>query len=231
MNEENGGWYGWRLFWGLWIVALLLISYFKYPEVRNLADQAYQALISGDEELLQDWLGQLGAWGPVAIVITMTVQMFLLVVPSIVLIVVSVVSYGPLWGLLLIVASVIVASTIGYCIGSLLSRITVKKIVGHEKEEKLERYVDRYGLWVIVITRLSPLFSSDAVSFVSGLLNMNYWKFMAATLAGIIPLTGLVAFFGSGNRHLEYGLTIISIVSVIGLAVYIYFDRRRFNKE
>lgn len=231
MESEKLRRYGWTLYWTWFFVAIAVISYFKYPEFRDAVDTGFHAMISGDRAVLQDWMGRLGPWGPFAIVLTMTAQMFLIVVPSFLLIVIAVLTYGPFRGLLLILASVFVASTVGYVIGRFLSPMTVEKLVGAEKREKLERFVDRYGLWVVLVTRMSPLLSSDAISFVGGLVKLKYWKFIAATVGGIGPLVGLVAYYGGGERDFEKGLIVVSLLSVVALAIYIYLDRRRSREE
>jgi uncharacterized membrane protein YdjX (TVP38/TMEM64 family) len=226
MDDKLRG-YGWSLFWTWFFVSIVAISYFKYPEFRDAVDTGFHAMISGDRSVMRDWMGRLGPWGPFAVVLAMTAQMFLIVVPSFLLIVVAVLAYGPIRGLVLILASVFVASSVGYGIGRFLSPMTVERIVGPEKREKLEEYVDRYGLWVVLVTRMSPLLSSDAISFMGGLVKLKYWKFIAATVGGIAPLVGAVAYFGGGDRDFEQGLIVISVLSVVVLAVYIYLDRRR----
>jgi len=50
-----------------------------------------------------------------------------------------------------------------------------------------------YGFWAIIVTRVNPFLSNDAISFVGGLLRMGYWKFIAAALVGIAPLTSFIA--------------------------------------
>jgi uncharacterized membrane protein YdjX (TVP38/TMEM64 family) len=64
-------------------------------------------------------------------------------------------------------------------------------------------YVNRYGTLVVFITRITPVLSNDAVSLISGVLNMRFWKFMGATIAGITPLTILIAYFGENNDRLK----------------------------
>ncbi len=49
--------------------------------------------------------------------------------------------------------------------------------------------MDDYGFWAIIVTRINPFLSNDAISFVGGLLRMGYWKFIGAiyveTLIGL----------------------------------------------
>ncbi len=209
------------------IIAGVLASYFLLPGVKHFFTEAYNTLTSENEQKISNWVGQLGFWGPFFIIVAMSVQMFLIVVPSPLLIVVSVLAYGPYWGSLISVAAVALASTIGYFIGRYLGIAVIDRLIGHKKEQQIEFYVERYGFWAVVITRLAPVLSNDAISFVGGILGMNYWKFIGATLGGIIPLTVLIAYFGENNHRLKVGLIVVSAVSLVFLIVYIIYDRRK----
>ncbi|WP_373055639.1 TVP38/TMEM64 family protein [Zunongwangia sp. H14] len=87
--------------------------------------------------------------------------------------------------------------------------------------------MEDYGFWAVIIARVSPVLSNDATSFVAGLLRMGYWKFIAATLAGIIPLTGAIAYLGGNFQRLKSGLIWISAVSLVLLIIYIIYDRKK----
>jgi uncharacterized membrane protein YdjX (TVP38/TMEM64 family) len=79
----------------------------------------------------------------------------------------------------------------------------------------------------VFITRITPLLSNDAISFVSGILGMNYWKFIAATIGGITPLVILMAWFGENNERLKNGLIWTSVVSFAILIAWIIIDRKK----
>lgn len=209
------------------IITGIIVSYFTIPEVKNFSQEAYNVLTSGNEKRISEWVDQLGFWGPFFIIAGMSLQMFLLIIPSPLLIVVSVVAYGPYWGSLIAVSAIFIASTIGFFIGKLLGKVTVERLIGHKKREKIEFYVERYSGWAIFITRLAPLLSNDAISFVAGILRMSYWKFIAATLAGIIPLTVLIAYFGENNERLKNGLIWISAVSLVIFIIYVIYDHKK----
>ncbi|MCA1758415.1 MAG: TVP38/TMEM64 family protein, partial [Bacteroidales bacterium] len=161
------------------IIVGVMTSYFTIPDVKNFLQQAYNILTSGNEKRISDWVDQLGFWGPFFIIAGMSLQMFLLIIPSPLLIVVSVVAYGPYWGTLIAVSAIFIASTIGFYVGKLLGEATVERLIGHKKRKKIEFYVERYSGWAVFITRLAPLLSNDAISFVAGILHIKYWKFIA----------------------------------------------------
>ena len=208
------------------LVLGIVTSYFLIPEVKEFLDEAWSVLTSDDEERVQKWVSSFGWLGPIVLVLAMIAQMFLLVVPSILLMVVSVLAYGPIWGSVIIIVSVYAASTVGYFIGSYFGDTIVKRIIGKKSEKKVASFLDDYGFWAVIVTRLNPFLSNDAISFVGGLLRMGYWKFMGATLVGIAPLTAFIAIFGKSIDELKMGLLWGSVISLLAFGAYIWWDKK-----
>lgn len=219
----------WPLIVSILLFMAAVISYFVLPPVEQFINEAYNTLTSQDEERISDWVNELGIWGPSFIITTMVLQMFLLIVPSPLLMLVSILAYGPYWGSVLAIAAIFIASTVGYYVGKFLSYWTIQKLIGEKKKKNLAFYVNRYGFWAVVITRLSPFLSNDAISFVGGIVKMKYWKFIGATLLGIVPLTILFAWFGENNERLKTGLIWTVIVSILIFTVYVVYDRRKIK--
>lgn len=222
----------WPLALSVVLLLAAIFSYFLFPTVEQFIHEAYQTLTSQNEERITRWVSQLGIWGPAFIILTMVLQMFLLIVPSPLLMLVSILAYGPYWGSVLSVAAIFIASTVGYFVGKFLNQMAIRKLIDEKKEKKIAFYVNRYGFWAVVIARLSPFLSNDAISFVAGIVKMSYWKFIGATLMGIIPLTILFAWFGENNERLKTGLIWTVILSALIFVIYVVFDRRkRKNKH
>tara|TARA_R100000353_G_scaffold162311_1_gene122482 strand:- start:397 stop:1197 length:801 start_codon:yes stop_codon:yes gene_type:complete len=219
------------LFISLGIFVALIASYFFIPEAQQFLDEAWNVLTSEDEARIKEWVDDFGWLGPVVLVLAMIVQMFLLVIPSLALMVVSILAYGPIWGSLIVYAAVFSASTVGYGIGRYFGPVLVSKLIGPKTEDKIEDFIDDYGFWAVIVTRFNPLLSNDAISFVAGILKMNYWKFIGATLLGITPLTIFVAIMGRSTDSLQNGLIWGSVVSLVLFGGYIWWDKKKRKKE
>ena len=89
----------------------------------------------------------------------------------------------------------------------------------------MERYIDRYGFGAVVIFRVAPFLSNDAISMVGGILRMDYWKFIGATLLGITPLAVLTGYFGQNISTLKTGLIWIGSISLVLYSIYIINDQ------
>lgn len=212
------------------LIAVLVGAYFVFPGFQSEVDKGWEILTSGEKQRISDWVSQFGFWGPFFIIIAMVAQMFLLVINVVALMLVSIIAYGHFWGSLIAIAAVVVASTIGYIIGRSVGEAGVSKLIGRKSERKVTKFVDHYGVWAIIIARVSPFLSNDAVSFVAGLARMGYIKFMGATLAGIVPLTVLLAWLGEDMERLKSGLIWVSAVSLAAFIGYVIYDKSRKGK-
>ena len=209
------------------IIAALVILYFTYLPFESGVKEAWNVLLSEDEQRIQDYVEQFGIWGPLAIITFIVLQMFLIVFPSWLPIIVAVLAYGFWWGILINLLGVGIASTIGYRIGKHLKGVFLSK----KKFDKMDFWITNYGFGTVILFRVSPLFSNDAISFIAGILNMNFKKFMFATYCGMVPLSIAVAYFSKDVERLENGLYWIGGVGTLLYLVYIYFDYKKRKKN
>ena len=221
----------WPLYLSLALVGCLVLLYFFVPSVQNFFKEAWNVLSSGNEQRISQWVSQFGWFGPFVIILTFVAQMFLLVVPTPLLMVVTVVAYGPWAGTAIILAGIFTASSIGYFLGAWIGTPLVERLIGAKSEKKIESFIDDYGFWAVIITRISPFLSNDAISFVGGMLRMGYWRFIGATMIGIFPLTVLIAYLGENNQRLKTGLIWVSIISLVGFIAYVWWDKKREKKK
>jgi uncharacterized membrane protein YdjX (TVP38/TMEM64 family) len=217
----------WPLYISLILLALLILLYFIVPSVHTFFNEAWEVLTSNDEEKIKLWVNQFGWLGPIVVILAMIFQMFLIVIPTLILMVVSILAFGPVWGSLIIFVAVFAASSVGYLIGRYLGQGFVEKIIGRKSEEKVTEFLNDYGFWAVIITRLNPFLSNDAISFVGGMLRMGYWKFIGATLLGIAPLTIFIAILGKSTDSLKTGLLWGSLASLVAFGLYVWLDKKK----
>ncbi|SFC03318.1 Uncharacterized membrane protein YdjX, TVP38/TMEM64 family, SNARE-associated domain [Zunongwangia mangrovi] len=219
------------LYISLALVASIVACYFLIPSAQEFMDNAWSVLTSGDEKRITQWVDGFGWFGPVILILAMIIQMFLIVIPSVALMVVSIIAYGPIWGSLIVFAAVFSASTIGYLIGRYFGPVIVEKLIGEKNEQKIADFIDDYGFWAVIVTRINPFLSNDAISFVGGILKMTYWKFIGATLVGIAPLTIFIAILGRSTDQLKSGLLWGSLVSLALFGAYVFWDKKKRKKN
>lgn len=213
----------------LGIIVFLIAAYFFLPSVHQQVNEGFHALMSKNKHRTEAWVRQFGLWGPLVIIMAMTLQTFLLFVPNFLLMIVAVICYGPWWGALISVLSVFSAASAGYFTGMYLGPYSVNKLIGEKTRKKIQGWVKHYGISVVVVIRTSPLLPNDALHFVAGLLRMGYWRFILATVAGTIPLAAIIAIF-AGNGKVDKGVLWTSVISTAVFILYLlidYINRRK----
>lgn len=216
----------------LWLVPLGLLAaaglaYALLPGFRSFANELFGVLTSGDQDRIQGWVQGFGPWGLAVLVGILVLQPFLIVVPSAALMIVAVLAYGPLQGGLLAWGGMILSAVVGYGIGRAFGPVTVDRLLGHDTEQKMEGYLEDYGFWAVLLFRISPVLSTDAISVAAGLVEMRFGRYLLATAVGLAPLAAVIAFAGESFDRLERFLIWGSLASIAMFAGYVIWDRRR----
>ncbi len=214
------------------ILLVLVLLYFNDNSFQAFIDKTFTIMMSKDEEKTRNYFQQFGIWGPLFIIFFTIFQMFLLFFPSWIPIIISVLAYGFWWGVLLSLTAIFIASTIGYFIGRKIKGAFFEKVLGEDKVEKMRFWIDNYAFGSVVLFRVSPFLSNDSISFIAGMFQMGYKKFMAATMAGMIPVSIAIGYFSEDISTLEEGMYWVGGIGTLAYAVYIFIDyRKRKNKS
>lgn len=209
------------------ILLALILTYFFSNSFATFIHETWQVLKSEDHECISNYFSDFGIWGPLVLILLLVLQMFLIVFPSWLPMIIAVLAYGFLPGVFISILGVFLASSLGYFIGVKFGEATFSKIISKNKYEKMDYWVSHYGFWSVVLFRISPFLSNDAISLVAGMLRMNYRKFITATLVGITPLAIGIAYFIKETATLETGMHWIGGLGLLGYIIYMYFDHRR----
>ncbi len=217
----------WVFLLSLGLIATGVVAYFTVQEFRQFLTEMWQVIWSENEQVIMQYFRSFGIWGPLLIILLMVLQMFLIVFPTWLPMIVAMLGYGPWWGSLISVAAVLTSSSIGYFIGQALGDRAKGKLIGEKNYKKLHQFMQRYGFGAVVLFRISPFLSNDAISFVAGMIRMGYWKYMAATLTGIVPLVAAIAYFGRDTETLKQGLYWVGGAGVLIYLLYVWLDKRK----
>ena len=170
----------------------------------------------------------------------------LLILPASLLSLLAGFLYGSYIGSIIVFVSAFIGATAAFFISkSFFSRKLKKLISRYPKLSVMEQVVQRGGLKLIFLARLSPIFPFSILNYFYGLNNIKFRDF-AFGLLGIIPGTFLYCSIGSLAKSLQelknvqstnnLYLTILGVVSTF-LVVYFltkyskgYFDNsNEFN--
>ncbi len=138
----------------------------------------------------------LGAWGPVAFIVTYNLATVLLI-PGSVLTLGGGVIFGLWWGSVYVFVAASLGATFAFLIGRYLSRDRViKSMEAHPKFKALDRAVSQEGFKIVFLTRLCPLFPFNLLNYALGITQVSLKDYVLGSF-GMIPATILYVYSGS----------------------------------
>ena len=192
--------------WLKFLVTGLILS--TIIGIYMLIDRAGVSDLIGDIDALILRVRALGNIGPLMVMGLMLLAIVFNPLPSAPIALAAGVVYGHTWGTIYII--------IGALSGSITAFI-IARITGHELFHKaiknrwsLGRFGSQNALMMIFISRLIPFMSFDLVSYAAGLTAITLWRFIIATLFGLIPASFLLAHFG--GEMVQADLQVVTVV-------------------
>lgn len=186
---------------------------------------------------LREWIRSLGAWGPVVFV-SLYVLGVVVGIPGSALTIAA----GGLFGSLLGVILVSLASTIGASLAFLIARYFARDAVARwiskrERFRTLDGLTDKHGVLIIAITRLIPLFPFDILNYAFGLTKIPFWTYVFWSWLCMLP--GTVLYVVGVDAviqtivHRRVPWLLLGVIAGVGvlLAVLVKFARRKIKDE
>ncbi len=175
-------------------------------------------------EAVRGLLDDLGPWGPAALVGGMAVAIVFSPVPSAPIALAAGAVYGHTWGTIYAVVGAEIGALIAFGLARILGRPFVSRILpGHLLDEADG---DGRSQWLlaggVLVARLFPFISFDAVSYVAGLTRLRLSLFAGATLLGMVPMTFLFAHLGGAMTAEEEPMRVLNLLALLGLAGLIW---------
>lgn len=200
------------------LLGVLLVVYLVSDAFRAEVNRAVGVLGSGDTRALRDYILSYGAWAPVVSAALMILQALAAFVPSFLLGLANGLAFGGFWGGMLSLVSAALAAAISFGIARAVGRAPVEALVGRESLGSADGWFERYGAYAVLVARLIPFVSFDAISYAAGLTRMGFWRFLGATSIGMAPATFAYSYLGerapqyTGWLLLAFGVIVAALV-------------------
>jgi len=144
-----------------------------------------------------------------------------LLVPITLLILVTVLVFGPVAGSVYSLIGCLAGALVTYAIGYFLGQDFVRKIAG-AKWQRIEKKIGQTGIVAVATLRLLPVAPFTVVNIVSGAFKVPWRDYILGSLLGLAPgilITGLFAHqFASAIRNPGMG-TFLLLAALIGVSV------------
>lgn len=206
---------------------MLLLAVYLLLEYWGLLD-----LLIDDGEALRRWFATSGWKGPFAVIALMTFAVVFSPLPSAPVALASGAIFGHLWGAFYVVIGSLSGAMIAFAISRYLRPEKLRLWLNNQFS--LKRYASQHSLMVMVcVSRLLPFVSFDLISYAAGLSPLKFWRFVLATLIGIIPASFLLAHMGSELGSFDPGrIALVFIIFIlIGFMPVAYRSIRARSKK
>lgn len=140
---------------------------------------------------------EIGPWGVLLYYGIMLVQCIVAPIPSELVQIVGGLLYGLWWGSFFSLTGILITSYIGYSIAVKGGARVVAAAIGENNVIAMERFINKYGIWAMVIGRGIPFIPFDLLTYGAGLVKMKPKDFFFGTLIGTIPRAIFYAYIGN----------------------------------
>lgn len=216
---------------GLFLTGL----YFFIPDIRLSLNQAFKILSQADVKSLRLYLLSFGIWAPIISGCLMILQSIIAPLPAFVITFTNGLLFGVWWGTALSWSSAMIGAAICFAIAKVFGRPVVERLVGVSHLQIVDAFFTRYGAHAILLARLIPLISFDAVSYGSGLTAVSFWHFIIATGIGQLPATVIYSYLGESMtgtvRILFWIFVLITSLIIVAAILKPYFEKRLLTKS
>ncbi len=175
-----------------YIILLVLVLAGIYLAIKS--STLFELFINTDLLLMN--IRQLGALGPLLVVGLMTMAIVFNPLPSAPVALAAGAVYGHTLGTIYIVIGAEIGAICAFLIARTVGAGIVRKLVSDSFS--LGRFSSQNALMMAVfVSRLVPFMSFDLVSYAAGLTALKLWRFVLATLLGLLPISFALAHMGS----------------------------------
>lgn len=206
----------------------LLLAVVLYAVYVFLSNNNILSLLEQREALLS-WVKGLGAAGPLVLIGLLAVAIVISPLPSAPIALVAGAVYGHGWGAFYTLTGAVIGALIAF----ILSRLLGYSVLRHWFGSKLERgWAGSQNTIMLIVfaSRLMPFLSFDLISYAAGLTSLKIWRFLIATILGILPASFILAHFGSelGTGDSD---RILLTLSLLGILVILPLVLHKFWKQ
>lgn len=218
------------------VLAILCLVYFLVPSVNAYVNQVASVLGSANVDTVVAFIRSYGAYAMAFSFALMVFQSVIAPLPAFLITFANAAIFGWWQGAILSWSSSMAGAALCFYLARALGRDTVEKYAGKGALASVEGYFEKYGSRTILVCRLLPFVSFDAISYFAGLTPIKFWPFFIATGVGQLPATIIYSYVGGMlTGGVKYFVTALLCIFSLGILVMIvrriYMERQEKKKQ
>ena len=215
----------------LLVLCLAGIVYLAVPSVNDWINHAASVLGSANVDAV---IAYIRSFGPYAMAFSFCLMVFSSLIaplPAFMITLSNAAIFGWWQGAILSWSSAMVGAALCFLLARGLGRDVVERFAGKGALASVEGYFEKYGTKTILVCRLLPFVSFDAISYFAGLTPLKFLPFFIATGLGQTPATIVYSYVGGmltgGARIMMTGLLCLFAISIlVTIFKQVYTDRQ-----
>ena len=216
----------------LLVIALALAVYLAIPGVNSFVNNAMAVLGSANLDAVAEYIRSFGGGAMVFSFCLMVFSSLVAPLPAFMITLSNAAIFGWWQGAILSWSSAMVGAALCFGLARCLGRDVVEKLAGKGALAGVEGYFKKHGTKTILVCRLLPFVSFDAVSYFAGLTPIKFLPFFLATGLGQTPATIVYSYVGGmltgGARFLMIGLLcLFSLAILVSIIKQVFTDRQK----
>ena len=216
----------------LGVIVIAIVAYFSIPAVKAYIDRISGVLASADVSRVVEFIRSYGVYAMAISFVLMVFQSIIAPLPAFLITFANAAVFGWWQGALLSWSSAMVGAILCFFIARALGCDTVEKFAGKGALKGVEAYFTKYGSKTILVCRLLPFVSFDAVSYFAGLTSIRFWPFVLATGLGQLPATIVYSYVGGmltgGVKYFVMALLcIFALSAIVAIIKGLYNERQK----
>ncbi|MFZ3102982.1 MAG: VTT domain-containing protein [Desulfitobacteriaceae bacterium] len=173
------------------LISLALIT-FLYPKLQHPA-------------LFQTYLAGLGWKGILLVLLIVSLQMLFPIIPFPLLAGLNIVLFGWILGFTLSLSGSLIGSSLGFWLARFLGQEWIHaKLANSDKLGQWANLSPEKTFYLIILTRLTPIFPAALVNYAVGLSPVKFQLFFVASLLGKIPMIAWESWIGHDFWQLSH---------------------------
>ncbi|MEX0386258.1 TVP38/TMEM64 family protein [Spiribacter onubensis] len=217
----------WPLLWRSMIIVAIAGGVVALWQVYNL--EAYteigRLLELGARLRAQPWA--------VPVIILLYIAAGVAFLPLTVMVVATILVYGPVGGFLLANAGTIATALSSFLLGRLLGAEPLRRL-GGPTLRRLNAQAGRHGTMIVTALRVMPVAHFHAVSLLSGASAIGFWPYLNGTLIGTVPGIAIIAAVGNQTKRLLLDPDLAGLMVLTGLGAFsliVLYAMRRWMRR
>ena len=172
------------------------------------------------QEELRSFVESAGAWAPIVYILTHQLSYVAAPVSGYPFVIAGFYLFGKT-SIIYIYFVQIIGSTINFWIAKRWGRPIVKKLVGENSLEKIDKFAKEYGVGTLFVARLFLVGLGDYISYAYGLTPIKYSTFIAISAVAVIPGHLLWYFAASQTNGIEQFLGISVVLTFVAFWIFV----------